>query len=94
MQRFQFAGSAQRFLSDMPRSTTLSTSVAISSRLQRCVGSIPRPSRHDVLVRALLPEMTFNCNQFDRTQQRDKPSPRNWNRVKARCWPSPPTKTA
>ena len=68
-QRDRLSGSSQH----MPRSTTLSTSVAISSRLQRSVGSGPRLSRHGVPLRALLPETTFNYNQVGRTQQRDKP---------------------
>ena len=46
----------------MPRSTTLSASVAISSRLQRSVGSGPRPSRHGVPLWASPPETTFICN--------------------------------
>src|SRR5207237_8819016 len=57
----------------MLRSTTLSTSVAISSRLQRSVGSAPKPSRHGAPLRASLLEVTFTCNRLDRTQQRDKP---------------------
>ena len=43
------------FSHHMLRSTTLSTSVAISSRLQRSVGSVLRPSRHRAPPRALLP---------------------------------------
>jgi Integrase core domain len=39
----------------MPRFTTLSTTVAISSRLQRNVGSEPRPLRHGVPLPASLP---------------------------------------
>src|SRR5205807_9510015 len=68
-QRDRLRGSSRHML----RSTTLSTSVAISSRLQRSVGSAPRPSRHGAPLRALLLEVTFTCNQLDRTQQRDKP---------------------
>src|SRR5439155_26878553 len=56
--------------------TTLSTSVAILPRLQRSVGSAPRPSRHGMLLRALLPERVFICDRLDRTQQRDKPPQR------------------
>jgi putative transposase len=62
-------GSAQRTL----RSTTISTSVDTSSRLQRSVGSVPRRLRHGAPRWALLPEAAFICNQLDRTRQRDKP---------------------
>src|SRR5438477_7718364 len=57
----------------MLRSITVSTSVAISSRPQPSVGSAPRPLTRGVPLLGLLPEPTFDCNQFDRTQQRDKP---------------------
>src|SRR5439155_16808809 len=57
----------------MPRSITLSTSVAISSGLQRSVDSAAKPSTHGEPLRAPLPEVTFTCNRLDRTQQRDKP---------------------
>src|SRR5436305_12340336 len=65
----RLSGSSQHML----RSTTLSTSVAISSRPQPSVGSAPRPLTRGVPLLGLLPEPTFDCNQFDRTQQRDKP---------------------
>src|SRR5438477_3979511 len=65
----RLSGSSRHML----RSTTLSTSVAISPRLQRSVGSASRPSRHGVLLWALLPEGAFICDRLDRTQQRDKP---------------------
>src|SRR6476659_5543378 len=58
----------------MPRSTILSTSVAISSRLQRSVGSVPKPSRHGAPPWALQPETAFICNRLDRSRQRDKPA--------------------
>src|SRR5436190_21676426 len=47
------------------KSITLSTSVAISSRLQRSVGSVPRPSRHGAPPLALHPETAFICNRLD-----------------------------
>src|SRR5207253_4668710 len=53
MQRFRSAGSAQRFLSAHACVYNTSTSVIISLRLQRSVGSVPRPSRHGVLLWAL-----------------------------------------
>src|SRR5438477_2819789 len=69
----RLSGSSQHML----RSTTLSTSVAISPRPQRSVGSAPRPLTRGVPLLGLLPEPTFDCNQFDRTQQRDKPGGKN-----------------
>src|SRR5213595_801184 len=65
----RLCGSSQHML----RSTTLSTSVAISPRPQPSVGSAPRPLTRGVPLLGLLPEPTFDCNQFDRTQQRDNP---------------------
>jgi hypothetical protein len=61
----------------MLRSKTLSTSVAISSGLQRSVGSAAKPSTHGAPLRASLPEVTFTCNRLDRIQQRDKPCSRS-----------------
>src|SRR5262249_18668196 len=48
----RLSGSSQH----MPRSTTPSTSVAISSPLQRSVGSGPKHSRRGVPLLALLPK--------------------------------------
>jgi hypothetical protein len=58
----------------MLRSITLSTSVAISSGLQRSVDSAAKPSTHGAPCGASLAEVTFTCNRLDRTQQRDKPA--------------------
>src|SRR5437762_2174794 len=57
--RDRVSGSSQHIV----RSITRSTSVAILSRLQRSVGSAPRPSRHGVPPRALLSETTFNSTR-------------------------------
>jgi hypothetical protein len=62
MQRFRSAGSAQRFLSahaSVYNTFNISTSVAISSRLQQSVGSALRPSRHGAPLWALLTEAAF-----------------------------------
>src|SRR5205823_8168363 len=81
----RLSGSSQYML----RSTRLSTSVAISSRPQPSVGSAPRPLTRGVPLLGLLPEPTFDCNQFDRTQQRDKPDvgAEVFRNFALNCWP-------
>src|SRR6266540_5578762 len=70
----------------MLRFTTLSMSVAISSRLQRNVGSVPKPSRHGAPPWALQPETAFICNRLDRTRQRDKPLKMPSGYIRANPW--------